>query len=156
MGKGRLANDGTAAPARTKAGRRVREPQWVAFGELLRSILEKRMLTTSQFCALLNDAGCDADQTILSKVLTGAIPPPERAISGIRHLATVKAGKRGQQRTEEDPRSLPMIMRAESKPWADVLHLAGDERERFIEAAWVARSPSPIMEIIAKLRSRLK
>ncbi len=93
---------------------------------------------------------------MLSKVLTGYIAPTELALTGARNLAKAKAGKRVKVLKKGKRRAKPMVMRAAGTPWADVLNLAGEERERFEEMAWVARSPTPMMGIVKRLRDQVE
>jgi hypothetical protein len=40
------------------------------------------------------------------------------------------------------------------EPWADVLELAGEERERFVDEAWLSHCPDHVRKLVARLRKR--
>jgi hypothetical protein len=112
-------------------------PQWAEFGAYLRLCLLDAGLTYAAFAKQLPGQRNESmDPSMLSKVGTGLVAPPEYAASGFR-------GADGGKALEK------------ATPWAKVLGLSGKEAEEFEFRIWLARTPPMVWVRFKEMEQKL-
>lgn len=135
----------------TLEARRVKEPGWITFGRYLRGLMTASEIESARELAervakievkrgyvktsKRGKGRKPMERSIPAKVMVGSIPPPESAITGVRHL---------KDRVEHHV------------PWAEAIGLTKHERERFELEAWLARSPRPVQEHVRMLEAKIE